>query len=370
MASAEILDFATLLAPISEAQPSGVELKSDKGGMAEYTAIKSAREAARAAERESTKAEKSQELLADAAKHWKLVADRAPQVIATMSKDLWIAAWLLEALTRQHGFAGARDGFRLIREICERYWDGIHPAPDEEGYLTTVIQLAALNGTEGDGALIAPLAAIQIVEAASGTKFSGADYFYAIEADESMTTREKRDRLRTELEQAMRAIPPEGFAGRLEDATACLNEFDLLTRQLDAKCGQGPDGMPAAPQSSRIREQLALAVERLKRLTGEPDAAGEAAAGAADTTTGPATAAGGTAAGPIQTRDDALRQLLSVAAFFRRTEPHSPVSYALEQVVRWGRMTLPELIRELISDDGTRNELARRTGVPVNPTEP
>jgi type VI secretion system protein ImpA len=56
---------------------------------------------------------------------------------------------------------------------------------------------------------------------------------------------------------------------------------------------------------------------------------------------------------------------MRVAEFFRRTEPHSPVSYALEQAVRWGRMPLPELIRELVTDESVRRDFFRRTGMKI-----
>ena len=70
----------------------------------------------------------------------------------------------------------------------------------------------------------------------------------------------------------------------------------------------------------------------------------------------------------IMTRDDALEGLLKVADFFRQTEPHSPVSYALEQAVRWGRMPLPELLGDLISDQNVRDEMFRRLGI-QNPAD-
>jgi len=70
----------------------------------------------------------------------------------------------------------------------------------------------------------------------------------------------------------------------------------------------------------------------------------------------------------VMTRDDALEGLLKVADFFRRTEPHSPVSYALEQAVRWGRMPLPKLLEDLVSDSGVREEMFRRLGI-QNPND-
>jgi type VI secretion system protein ImpA len=58
-------------------------------------------------------------------------------------------------------------------------------------------------------------------------------------------------------------------------------------------------------------------------------------------------------AGPIGSRDQAIRQLQEIASFFRRTEPHSPVAYLAEKppsgepcrstngCARWSRTTAP-----------------------------
>ena len=40
------------------------------------------------------------------------------------------------------------------------------------------------------------------------------------------------------------------------------------------------------------------------------------------------------------------------------------MSYSLEQAVRWGRMSLPDLLNELVADDSVRQEMFRRTGIP------
>jgi type VI secretion system protein ImpA len=72
---------------------------------------------------------------------------------------------------------------------------------------------------------------------------------------------------------------------------------------------------------------------------------------------------GPTRSGEIRDREDAFQTLLKVADFFRRTEPHTPVSYALEQAVRWGRMALPELLAELIPDEQPRVTLFKQVGI-------
>ena len=63
-----------------------------------------------------------------------------------------------------------------------------------------------------------------------------------------------------------------------------------------------------------------------------------------------------------------LIALKAVADFFRRSEPHSPLPFALEQAVRWGQMPLPQLLRELIPDEGARHNLFKLTGIPEEPS--
>ena len=63
---------------------------------------------------------------------WALLRDLAADALATKSKDLRLAIWLLEASTKLHGFAGVRDGLKVIRELLEGFWDsGLHPAIDD-----------------------------------------------------------------------------------------------------------------------------------------------------------------------------------------------------------------------------------------------
>ena len=68
-------------------------------------------------------------------------------------------------------------------------------------------------------------------------------------------------------------------------------------------------------------------------------------------------------AAAVRTREDAFRALLQVADYFKRTEPHSPVAYSLEQAVRWGRMPLPELLTELIPEQAAREQVFKVVGI-------
>ena len=70
-----------------------------------------------------------------------------------------------------------------------------------------------------------------------------------------------------------------------------------------------------------------------------------------------------TAPGQVLNREGALKQLEELSAWFRRTEPHSPLAYTLEEAVRRGRLTWPELLEELLTDKDVRDGLLVKLGI-------
>ena len=62
---------------------------------------------------------------------WPAVIEMATEALTTKSKDLQITVWLVEALVKQHGFAGLRDGLQLLRELQERFWPSLYPAVED-----------------------------------------------------------------------------------------------------------------------------------------------------------------------------------------------------------------------------------------------
>src|SRR5574343_421686 len=67
--------------------------------------------------------------------------------------------------------------------------------------------------------------------------------------------------------------------------------------------------------------------------------------------------------GVVRTRAQALGQLRAVAAFFRETEPHSPVAYLADRAARWGEMPLHEWLRTVMKDGAGLNQLEELLGV-------
>src|SRR5690242_2925569 len=57
---------------------------------------------------------------------WAEVEQLCAGELQTRTKDLQIAAWLMESWVHQRKFQGISDGLELLEQLLERYWDTIH----------------------------------------------------------------------------------------------------------------------------------------------------------------------------------------------------------------------------------------------------
>ena len=363
MPSSEVLEFETLLAPLGDGAPCGDDLRADASPTSLYYTIKDGRSAARATERQAVLDGEDASGRAD----WRPVLDNGRKALSSKSKDLEVVAYMIEALVRQKGFPGLRDGFRLARELIERFWDDLYPRPDEDGLETRIAPLTGLNGDDAEGTLIGPITQVPLTQGSNVGPFAYHHYQQASALNQlNEDARQKRiDQGAVTLEQFERAITetPASFFGTLvEDITSCQEEFSRLGTVLYEKCGS------QSPPTSNIQSALESCLETVRNTARDKlaslqaiEAMAEAAAEAP--TDGTGAAEPGAPSGAIRSREDALLSLLKVADWFRRNEPHTPVSYALEQAVRWGRMSLPELLGELIPEEGSRKYFFERVGI-------
>ncbi len=366
-----MFDTEALLRPIREGAPAGDNLRDDPSPASVYYRIKDARNTARSLERA---AQMSDDPERAPAADWGPVLELAPRVLAESSKDLEVAAWLIEAQARENGFAGLRQGFELVRRLLEACWDGLHPLPDEEGMATRVAPLAGLNGDEAEGTLIVPIGMVPLLHAEHGALsawlYRSAREIAAI-ADPELKQR-RIDAGGATLERfhaAVAAANPAELFARRDEVELCLREFEALSRTLDERCGK------AAPPTSNIRQTLQDVLDCLGYLTKDlarPEQNGALSGGDAGQSAGPSRSAGGGIPGVIATRQDALEALRLARDYFRKSEPHSPVSYVIDQAIRWSQMPLHLLVGELIPDPSALASFQLRTGVPPqdSPTQP
>jgi type VI secretion system protein ImpA len=363
-----VLDLEALLAPIGEGDGAGEDLRADWSPGSPYQRLRDARSEARTEER-ARDAEGDDE--APPPEGWREVRRVGVQALAERSKDFEIAAWLAEAMVRLEGLPGLSASARLIAGLCERYWDAGFPQPDDEGHEGRASPIGGLAGAGGEGTLMQPLRRLALFQRTDGTPVGLWKYEQAVETAGIADEARRQARLDAgvplldtlEAEARMDAARLRSIGAQAAEAAAAWAEMDAA---LTARFGAD------APSTRRVAELLARMREIAQRTLGADSAAPDAdqeqpAATAAEPAPGAAAGAAPAAArratGAIETREDALRLLSQVADFFRRTEPHSPLAYTLDDAVRRGRMSLPELLAEVLPDETARTTMLSSLGI-------
>ncbi|MGH7068156.1 MAG: type VI secretion system protein TssA [Acetobacteraceae bacterium] len=359
-------DLEAMLAPIGGETAAGADLRQDFSPQSTYFRLRDARAEARAAERA---AESDPAAEGPPPAQWRTIREMAIKALVERAKDLEIAAWLTESLLRSDGLTGLAAGGTLMRGLVERYWEsGLYPAADEEGIATRVAPVTGLNGEGGDGTLTQPLRKLTLFRRRDGTPLAYWQYEQSSEVQGIGDTARRQARIEAgvipleELEQDARAAGLAHFAALREACRGAIESWRGLSEAFDAAAGT------EGPPMGRVRELLEQIAAVIARHA-PPEAKAEEAAGdgAAAPAEGAAAAAG---PGPVATREGMLAELDRIAAFFRRTEPHSPLAYTLEEAARRGRLPWPDLLAELVPDTSARTAILSSLGIKPPSPEP
>ena len=270
---------------------------------------------------------------------WKFVARRCAQLLETRSKDLQLAVWLAEANAKMAGLRGLADALLVIAGLCERYWDGLYPLPDEGGFEQRIGNLAWIAARSPQLAMECPVTedrafSMRDIEAA---RTHGAAKIAEVEA--------ARSRSSTAFQQAL-----------LDDCNACLAALAALEAAVDARLGaDGPGFSTARTALQNLAHFVTPGTVPAAAVPSLPQPALPVVSAAA--------AALPAAAGPIQSRAQALAQLRAVADFFRQAEPHSPVAYLAEKAAAWGEQPLHLWLKTVVKDAGALAHVEELLGI-------
>ncbi len=291
---------------------------------------------------------------------WPRIAQVCLLAIESRSKDIQIAAWLLEAWTHLHGFAGLREGLHLVAELCDTYWDELHPAI-RDGDLE--YRLAPIVWIEEKVTVLVKLLPITAPTSDELRPYTLADW--------ELASRQPRPDARDQVsparfQQSASLTPTRWLSALARDASDARAAVDELRKVLDEHCGRH------APTLVRLRETLETILALCSAaMLGRDDAP----RGAIDMENGngnghangngdvnDAAGENGAAHGefrPIRTRVEAYQRLAEAAEFLERTEPHSPVPPLVRRAIAWGGLSLEDLLPELIREPNQLAELNR-----------
>ncbi|WP_168600964.1 type VI secretion system protein TssA [Rhizobium sp. SG741] len=326
--------------------PCGENIRINTSTREIYYRIKDARNQARATERGISPGENIS--LSPA---WSDVSNLGLQIVSSKSKDLEVLAWLAEAELRLRGFEGLKDVYQAIASLLDKHWEKFHSV-GEDDIEERLAPLAGLNGVGGEGTIIQ---AIRLTALVPGMKFGQFSLW-----DFQLSQRPNETRRREELNQAVIEAGTSAMSAHLEHVNGCIAAFERLVSILNERCGA------KAPPSSNTHNVLLEAASALRTLAGieaQPVEA-EVVPRPPEGTNEPAQPrARPLSAESIGSREEAFELLFAVARYFRRTEPHSPISMAIETMVRRGRMDFSELLAELLPEQQARNAVLTAAGI-------
>ena len=292
---------------------------------------------------------------------WSTAEALCVEALTTRTKDLQIGGWLVEAWLHLYGFAGAAKGLKLMGGLCELFWEDLYPvieSGDLEG------RLAPFDWIEQKLTLKLKQIPLTAQHEISGASYSFVDWESACHF-ENLAMKDPRA-----LQEALAKINPSVATFRaavaatdqsfymelLEDLADAIDACVLVEHVLDQKCGKDAPGLRQFKEALNAIQQLIL--QDLHTRDGEPEADEELVAATGDES-GDDTGLELWSTGPIRSRTDAYRRLSDIADYLLRTEPHSPTPYLVKRAVEWGSMSLPELLQQIVRNEGELNEIDR-----------
>jgi type VI secretion system protein ImpA len=363
-----VIDLKSLLTPISEEKPSGEYMR--------YSGVYDEIGEARREDEALGKEDLGMELkTADFSR----VIELAVPVLEKESKDLQISAWLAEALVREHEFTGLRDSLKLISGLQEKFWETLYPEIDEgdmEGRANAIAWMdnqAALAIME---AVIIDGEGYSYLDYQDSKKYNFPDNLEMLEYEEQNKYKAleaeaiKQNKVTAEKWSKAVAATRRAFSEELNIAIEeCQEELQRLNRVIEEHFDVNQS--PSLRNLQKILLDIATETGKVLKLKREeePDETddelfeGEESEAGSD---GSARGSASSARGTIQNRQDALKRLSELADFFRKTEPHSPVSYLVTRAVKWGNMPLESWLQDVIKDESILFQIRQTLGFNTN----
>ncbi|TIO09415.1 type VI secretion system protein TssA [Mesorhizobium sp.] len=365
-----MIDLALWLNPLDGENPSGEDLRNDP---AFHELERLTEPQVKVVHDGSNKPSSQSTIPVD----WPAVLDKAEELRAH-GRDLRLLVIVTRALANEQGLAGLAHGLTLIARTFDQHWDTMHPAlrPNAAPRDAALRRINALldlqNGQDGLLAnlrqmtffaprAIGPISGrdleqgalderVMLLEAASG--LNAAEKAALVSAHSQLLNR-VRSGCAAQADQANAQM-----TSLIADAQAAITALDAVETALNVRL---EGGGAAVPELKRFLQRLLSTLERNSTI----GATTNGAAKPAPTTAGPEMPIrNGHGADPmasmasyaepstglpdrISSRDDVVKCLDLVVAFYDRTEPSSPIPHLARRVRRMVHMDFVELMEDL-----------------------
>jgi type VI secretion system protein ImpA len=283
---------------------------------------------------------------------WRSVQQQCLDLLAR-SKDLRVTHLLVQSTLALDGLPGLASSLTLISELLRQYWPHLHPRLDADDNDDPTVRINALAGLTSDATVrllresiltrsraFGPVSLRAAFNASGLQSFSGE----TLGADH--------------LAGAMRDSDPE----QLEQVRAALNQARSAAEAIEQQVNEQV-GSASGVDLSALKQPLKMALQVLGQHA--PQGADSAPVASADEPVADApgqplaAAAVPRVSGEIGNRDDVLRSLDRLLAYYSRHEPSSPLPVLLNRAKNLVHADFESIVRNLIPDGMSQFENLR-----------
>lgn len=335
-----------LLAEISQQSPSGDEKAYSRQLRESLTSL-------RKPEVPNGDADTSYRRAAD----WNSIVEISTTALTEQTKDIRIVCHLIEAWTQIRGFDGLADGVALMTDFVDTCWDRCNPAIEDGDLEVRSAPIENMLDDANRGTCF-PTTIRQLRLLGDSTR--SCNY---LQYDQLHRSSDEQDVL--QLAKIIAATDADWLRQLNSDITRALDNLQQLKNALDEKLGDQAPGLTylrtAMEDCQRV---ISIHVQQAEVLTADESSSIEPTQSnlpVLDTTPFQRT--------DLSSRDAAYQQLTAVAEYLQRIEPHSPIPYLIHRAVKLGRLPFPDLVQQLVREEGILNELRREFGIAEEATD-
>ena len=273
---------------------------------------------------------------------WREIRDKSLEALA-QSHDLRLLAHLGAALVRIDGLNSFCNVITVADRWLGEHWDQVFPRIDEDA----ILRRNALNSLSDRMAIVDAVRRTPVLSHRQLGSFSLRDLELAT-GQLTPTEADAKAPGSAQIEATLAGTPPDelaGLSGAVQAAMASLRNI-VVTMQTRAGFESGPDFDGLLRPLTRIDKLL---TDHVPGAAANEPASGVASEDVPAMSTGSVT--------DIRSRQDAIRALDAVSAFFRSHEPSSPVPLFVERAKRLVSKSFMEVLEDIAPDGLSQAQL-------------
>lgn len=284
--------------------------------------------------------------------NWVELSESCVKSLMDETKDIELLGWLVTSqLIIDKSFSGFSLSLTLLNTLLTNFWDDINPTPflddnlkydkneiEDEKIAIRIRFLSQIFGeSQGSGLLFIPLRLTIIIGDLTLSEYIKRKADGNI-MEEKVTQKKQFNIIKENEEEKIKNI---------NCAIHNINEIrDFTLNKIEGKSITKPDFKQIIQELNYIKEAIIYIADIIENE--EVQTINEDNTLHIDSTNLPNTQV--QSLHDISDRNHAFSQLRIISNYFKLNEPHSPIAFLLEKSIRWGNLSLPELLEEWFKD--------------------